>query len=245
MTIDATLPDTTLPTTTLSGTAPTTAEIMAAHVGGKLATGLTAPLRDDRDLAISYTPGVAQVSRAIAADARARRPLHLGAPPGRRGQRRHRRARPRRHRPAGRAAGDGGQVRAVQDLRRARLDPAGARHHGRRRDRRDPRAAAAQLRRGQPGRRVGAAVLRAGAPADRGARLPGHARRPARHRDRPARRAARGVRGRRPRPGRAADRDLRSRRGRRGLRADPARRRGHGRRRARLPRRAGPRPRRA
>ena len=64
MTIDATLPQTTLPET-----APTTAEIMAAHVGGKLATGLTAPLRDDRDLAISYTPGVAQVSRAIAADA--------------------------------------------------------------------------------------------------------------------------------------------------------------------------------
>ena len=48
---------------------PTLAEIMDAHVGGKLATGLTAPLRDDRDLSISYTPGVAQVSRAIAADA--------------------------------------------------------------------------------------------------------------------------------------------------------------------------------
>ena len=70
MTIDATLSDATLSETTLSGdAAPTTAEIMAAHVGGKLATGLTAPLRDDRDLAISYTPGVAQVSRAIAADA--------------------------------------------------------------------------------------------------------------------------------------------------------------------------------
>ena len=60
MTIDATLPAT-VP-------APTTEEIMAAHVGGKLSTGLTAPLRDDRDLAISYTPGVAEVSRAIAAD---------------------------------------------------------------------------------------------------------------------------------------------------------------------------------
>ena len=51
MTIDATLPAT--------APAPTTDEIMAAHVGGKLSTGLTAPLRDDRDLAISYTPGVA------------------------------------------------------------------------------------------------------------------------------------------------------------------------------------------
>jgi malate dehydrogenase (oxaloacetate-decarboxylating) len=47
---------------------PTTAEIFAAHEGGKLATGLTAPLQDARDLAIAYTPGVAQVSRAIAAD---------------------------------------------------------------------------------------------------------------------------------------------------------------------------------
>ena len=60
MTIDATLPAT--------APAPTTEEIMAAHVGGKLSPGLTAPLRDDRDLAISYTPGVAEVSLAIAAD---------------------------------------------------------------------------------------------------------------------------------------------------------------------------------
>ena len=64
MTIDATLPAAAPAPTTI----PTTAEIMAAHAGGKLATGLTAPLRDDRDLSVSYTPGVAQVSRAIAAD---------------------------------------------------------------------------------------------------------------------------------------------------------------------------------
>jgi malate dehydrogenase (oxaloacetate-decarboxylating) len=63
MTIDATLPDTGLP-----DTGPGADEIMAAHQGGKLATGLTTPLRDDRDLAIAYTPGVAHVSRAIAAD---------------------------------------------------------------------------------------------------------------------------------------------------------------------------------
>jgi malate dehydrogenase (oxaloacetate-decarboxylating) len=48
--------------------APTTDEIFAAHRGGKLATGLTASLQDARDLAIAYTPGVAEVSRAIAAD---------------------------------------------------------------------------------------------------------------------------------------------------------------------------------
>jgi malate dehydrogenase (oxaloacetate-decarboxylating) len=47
---------------------PDTAEIFDVHRGGKLATGLTAPLQDARDLAIAYTPGVAAVSRAIAAD---------------------------------------------------------------------------------------------------------------------------------------------------------------------------------
>jgi malate dehydrogenase (oxaloacetate-decarboxylating) len=48
--------------------APTSQEVFTAHAGGKLATGLAAPLADARDLAIAYTPGVAQVSLAIAAD---------------------------------------------------------------------------------------------------------------------------------------------------------------------------------
>jgi malate dehydrogenase (oxaloacetate-decarboxylating) len=46
----------------------TDAEIFEAHVGGKLAVGLTALLDTQRSLSIAYTPGVAQVSRAIAAD---------------------------------------------------------------------------------------------------------------------------------------------------------------------------------
>jgi malate dehydrogenase (oxaloacetate-decarboxylating) len=46
----------------------TDAEIFAAHQGGKLAISSTAPLASKRDLSIAYTPGVAQVSRAIAAD---------------------------------------------------------------------------------------------------------------------------------------------------------------------------------
>ncbi|TWF78649.1 malate dehydrogenase (oxaloacetate-decarboxylating) [Pseudonocardia hierapolitana] len=49
-------------------TIPTREEIFAAHGGGKLGTALTAPLADARDLAVAYTPGVAEVSRAIAAD---------------------------------------------------------------------------------------------------------------------------------------------------------------------------------
>ncbi|MGA9679477.1 MAG: NADP-dependent malic enzyme [Mycobacterium sp.] len=44
------------------------AEIFQAHVGGKLSIGLTASLDTQRALSVAYTPGVAQVSRAIAAD---------------------------------------------------------------------------------------------------------------------------------------------------------------------------------
>lgn len=43
-------------------------EIFAAHEGGKMSVELKAPLDTQRALSIAYTPGVAQVSRAIAAD---------------------------------------------------------------------------------------------------------------------------------------------------------------------------------
>ncbi|MDI3315494.1 MAG: NADP-dependent malic enzyme [Mycobacterium sp.] len=43
-------------------------EIFEAHVGGKLSVELKAPLDSQRALSIVYTPGVAQVSRAIAVD---------------------------------------------------------------------------------------------------------------------------------------------------------------------------------
>ncbi|WHT20445.1 NADP-dependent malic enzyme [Crossiella sp. CA-258035] len=43
-------------------------EIFAAHEGGKLAIAPTASLADSRALSIAYTPGVARVSNAIAAD---------------------------------------------------------------------------------------------------------------------------------------------------------------------------------
>ncbi|MCH8566309.1 NADP-dependent malic enzyme [Nesterenkonia sp. LB17] len=46
-------------------TAPTTDEIFAAHEGGKLSVETTMPLDSTRALSIAYTPGVAQVSRAI------------------------------------------------------------------------------------------------------------------------------------------------------------------------------------
>jgi malate dehydrogenase (oxaloacetate-decarboxylating) len=40
-------------------------EIFSAHQGGKLSVSTTAPLSNKRDLSIAYTPGVAEVSRAI------------------------------------------------------------------------------------------------------------------------------------------------------------------------------------
>lgn len=46
----------------------TDAEIFEAHEGGKLSVVSKMPLNTKRDLSIAYTPGVAQVSRAIAAD---------------------------------------------------------------------------------------------------------------------------------------------------------------------------------
>ncbi|WP_372476878.1 NAD(P)-dependent malic enzyme [Gordonia liuliyuniae] len=46
----------------------TNEEIFLAHEGGKLSVELRSPIDTQRDLSIAYTPGVAQVSRAIAAE---------------------------------------------------------------------------------------------------------------------------------------------------------------------------------
>ena len=62
---------TSAPTATAAAATPipiTEEEIFAAHEGGKLSVGVIRPIESTRDLSIAYTPGVAQVSRAIAAD---------------------------------------------------------------------------------------------------------------------------------------------------------------------------------
>ena len=52
-----------------SSTAPITdQEVFTAHEGGKLTVESTMPLDSKRALSIAYTPGVAQVSRAIHQD---------------------------------------------------------------------------------------------------------------------------------------------------------------------------------
>ncbi|MET3205025.1 MULTISPECIES: malic enzyme-like NAD(P)-binding protein [unclassified Arthrobacter] len=53
------------PTDHSAATALTEAEIFEAHQGGKLSVTSTVPLSNKRDLSIAYTPGVAEVSRAI------------------------------------------------------------------------------------------------------------------------------------------------------------------------------------
>ncbi|WP_372477271.1 NAD(P)-dependent malic enzyme [Nocardia australiensis] len=61
-------PVTEAPNATASLSEITHDEIFAGHLGGKLSVELAAPLETQRDLSIAYTPGVAQVSRAIATD---------------------------------------------------------------------------------------------------------------------------------------------------------------------------------
>ncbi|RAX45029.1 NAD-dependent malic enzyme [Arthrobacter sp. AQ5-06] len=57
--------DVIVPTDNSAATALTEAEIFDAHQGGKLSVTSTVPLSNKRDLSIAYTPGVAEVSRAI------------------------------------------------------------------------------------------------------------------------------------------------------------------------------------
>ncbi|WP_194815288.1 NADP-dependent malic enzyme [Nocardia sp. XZ_19_385] len=61
-------PVTDAPNATAALSEITQEEIFAGHLGGKLSVELAAPLETQRDLSIAYTPGVAQVSRAIAQD---------------------------------------------------------------------------------------------------------------------------------------------------------------------------------
>ena len=119
-----------------------------------------APLRDRDDLSLAYTPGVAEVSLAIAADptladvytARANTVAVVTDGTAVLG--------PGRHRPGRRAAGDGGQGGAVQALRRRRRRAGLPGDPGRRGAGRDGRPDGADVRRDQPRGHLGAALLR-------------------------------------------------------------------------------------
>ena len=149
--------------------------------------------------------------------------LHLGAQHRRHRHRRHRRPRARRHRPRRRDAGDGGQGRPVQAVRRRRRRTDLPGHHRRRGDHRDRRPARAELRRDQPRGHLRAPLLRDRGAAQGAALDPGVPRRPARHRRGRARRPEERAQADRPRPRLDPRGDLRRRCGRRRRREDPAR----------------------
>ena len=208
------------------------------HVRGKMAIAATVPLASRDDLSMAYTPGVARVCEAIAAEPEPGRRLHLDRQHGRRGHRRLRRARPGQHRAEGRDAGDGGQGRAVQAVRRRRRGADLPGHPGRRGAHRDRQGDGALVRRDQPRGHQRAALLRDRAPARRGAGHPGLPRRPARHGRRGARRAAQRGHPARPPLRRPAGGDQRGRRGRGGHHQGADRGRGGRRQRDRLSTRA-------
>ena len=129
---------------------------------GKLEIQATKPLGNQRDLALAYSPGVAAPCEAIARRSRPRPPTttaraNLVAVD----LQRHRRARPRRYRPARLQAGDGRQGGPVQEIRRHRR----VRHRDRRRRTSTSIVdvvvgARADLRRHQPRGHQGAGMLR-------------------------------------------------------------------------------------
>ena len=70
------------------------------HHGGKIEVRPTVRVRDKGGLALAYTPGVARVSSAVAAEPGLAYDYTLEGQHRRRGHRRHRGAGPGRHRPA-------------------------------------------------------------------------------------------------------------------------------------------------
>ena len=130
-------------------------------------------------------------ARRSSADPDTRVRLHRARQPGRRDLQRHRRARSGQYRRAGRQAGDGGQGRPVQEIRRHRR----VRHRG---GRRRTRSASATWwpRWSPPSARINLEDIKAPecfaieAEAARAHGHPGLPRRPARHRDHRRRRGA-------------------------------------------------------
>ncbi len=157
---------------------------MQMHLGGKIDIHNKYPVKTRDDLSMAYTPGVARVCMASHADRSKAWNLHDQAEHRRGRHRRHGGARPRRHRPRGGDAGDGGQVRCS-----SRSSPASTPSRSASTPRTPTRSSrrsrrSRRLRRHQPRGHLRAALLRdRGAPQGE-ARHPRLPRRPARHRGR-------------------------------------------------------------
>ncbi len=128
----------------------TTDRTFLMHLGGKIEQRNKHALKTRDDLSMAYTPGVARVCTAIAEDPEKAFQYTIKrntvavvsdgtAVLG-----------PRRHRPARRDAGHGGQGDALQGVRGRRRVPDLPGHEGSRRDRRDGQADRPRLRRDQP-----------------------------------------------------------------------------------------------
>ena len=216
--------------------------VFRVHEGGKLSVRSTLPLVDRESLSLAYTPGVAEVCTAIAADEALARTYTW------------------RSRLVA-VVSDGTAVLGLGNIGPAAALPvmegkaalfsefAGLNAVPIVLDTTDPDEIVATVERIAPS--FGGINLEdISAPRcfdiearlrDR-ARHPGVPRRPARHGDRRARRAAQRRRGHRPHAGRTAGRRVRRRRGRRGLHQDPARGRHRRHRRGRLEGRPAPGP---
>ena len=183
------------------------------HLGGKIEVDAQGPAQAPRRPVPRLHPGRRPGLPGDRREPRRRPPADHQAQHRRRRHRRLGRARPRQHRPGRRAAGDGGQGRAVQAVRRRRRLAGRAstprtptRSSGS--SRRSPRSTAASTSRTSPRR----AASRSSARLRDDARHPGLPRRPARHRDRRARRADQRAAGGRQAARRRADRGLGRRR---------------------------------
>ncbi len=185
------------------------------HLGGKIEVAPKVPLRTPRRPVPRLHPRRGPGLPGDRREPGGRPPADHQAQHRRRGHRRLGGARARQHRPGGGAAGDGGQGGAVQAVRRRRRLAGLPGHPGHRRDRRRSSRRSRPVYGGINLEDIAAPrCFEIEAPAARAARHPGLPRRPARHRDRRARRAdqraARGRQAARRRP----DRGLRRRRGR-------------------------------
>ena len=157
---------------------------------GKLSIEPTKTMATQRDLALAYSPGGCRGLRGDQGRSERGVRLHGARQPGGGDLQRHRRAGAGQYRAAGEQAGDGGQGRPVQKVRRHRRVRHRSRCGGSGQILRRRGSAGADLRRDQPGRHQSAGMLR-----DRGGTAvpdahPGVSRRPARHRHHRSRRGA-------------------------------------------------------
>ena len=88
---------------------------------GKISVTPTKPLSNQHDLSLAYSPGVAYPCLDIQANPALAAEYTVTRESGGRGDQRHRRAGPGRHRPAGRQTRDGGQGLPLQEIRRASM----------------------------------------------------------------------------------------------------------------------------